>query len=173
MSSEFAQSFREQAVEKALNRPSEVSIRDIATSLGVGYSTLSKWLRDAKSSHFESAGPVEMPMNTEKRPQDWSLEERLSMVIACAALEGEALSRLCRERGVYPHHVEQWRQDFIGGGAEKMPSKAASNARALAAENKALKSELRRKEKALAEAAALLILQKKVADHWGCDEDSL
>lgn len=173
MSSEHTQSFKNQAVEKALSRPGGVSVRDIAKSLGVGYSTLSKWLRDARSPSFEPVGPVEISMKNEKRPQDWNLEERLSIVIACAALEGEALNRHCRERGVYPHHIDQWKQDFIGGGAGQVANKAASNARALAVENKSLKSELRRKEKALAEAAALLILQKKVADHWGCDEDSL
>lgn len=173
MSTKFPQSFKIQAVEKALSRPSEVSVRDIAKSLEVGYSTLNRWLTESRSPCFEPPGPVEMSMNNEKRPQDWSLEERLSMVIACAAVEGEALNQLCRERGVYPHHVVQWKQDFVSGGTGQAASKAASNARALTAENKSLKSELRRKEKALAEAAALLILQKKVANHWGCDEDSL
>lgn len=173
MRSEFTQSFKIQAVEKALSRPSGVSVRDIARTLEVGYSTLNRWLSASKSYNFEPTGPVETPMKNEKRPQDWNLEDRLAMVIACAALEGETLNQLCRERGVYPHHINQWKQDFITGGAGQVANKATGNARALAVENKTLKSDLRRKEKALAEAAALLILQKKVVDHWGFDGDSL
>ena len=52
----------------------------------------------------------------------------------------------------------------------KQTSSSAEN-RQLKNENKALKKELRRKEKALAEAAALLILQKKANRLWGYDED--
>lgn len=173
MRSKFTQSFKIQAVEKTINRAAGVSVREMAATLGVGHSTLARWLIDSKSDSFEAAGPGENTMSNEKRPQDWSLEERLAMVIACGALEGEALNQLCRERGVYAHHVEQWKQDFTRGGAEQVANKAASNLRALSSENKSLKSDLRRKEKALAEAAALLILQKKVAAHWGSDEDYL
>lgn len=171
MRSKFTQSFRTQAVEKTISRAAGVSVREMADSLQIGHSTLAKWLVDSKSYSFEAAGPVESSMSNEKRPQDWSLEERLAMVIACSSLEGEALNQHCRERGVYAHHVKQWKQDFTRGGAEQLANKAASNMRSLTSENKSLKSDLRRKEKALAEAAALLILQKKIADHWGSDED--
>ena len=171
MRSKFTQSFRVQAVEKTIQRPAGVSVREMASSLQVGHSTLARWLVNSKSYSFEAAGSVENTMSKEKRPQDWSLEERLAMVIECSSLEGEALNQHCRERGVYAHHVKQWKQDFTRGGTAPVASKAASSVRALTTENKSLKSDLRRKEKALAEAAALLILQKKIADHWGCDED--
>ncbi len=173
MSSKFTQSFKIQAVEKAMNRAADVRVRDVANSLQIGHSTLARWLVESKSDSFETLGSAENFMSNEKRPQDWSLEERLAMVIACSSLEGEALNQHCRERGVYAHHVKQWKQDFTRGGAEQVANKAASNMRALTTENKSLKSDLRRKEKALAEAAALLILQKKVATYWGSDEDNL
>lgn len=173
MRSKFNQSFRIQAVEKTINRAAGVSVREMAALLQVGHSTLARWLVDSKSHSFEAAGSDENSMSKEKRPQDWTLEERLAMVIACSSLEGEALNQHCREQGVFAHHVKQWKQDFTRGGAEQAATKAASNVRALTTENKFLKSDLRRKEKALAEAAALLILQKKVATHWGSDEDNL
>jgi len=44
-------------------------------------------------------------MTKEKRPQDWSYEEKLEIVIACAPLEEQAISELCREKGIYPHPV--------------------------------------------------------------------
>ena len=54
-------------------------------------------------------------MRKEKRPQDWSQEERLERVIACGSLDEGAMNQLCRERGLYAHHVTQWKQDFISG----------------------------------------------------------
>ena len=79
------------------------------------------------------------------------------------------MNELCRERGLYAHHVTQWRQDFISGS--KVP--ARSDAKGLKDEVRELKKELNRKDRALAETAALLVLQKKVRAIWGNDEDNL
>jgi len=110
---------------------------------------------------------------TEKRPQDWSAEERLNMVIACGALDEIGVSELCREKGIYPYHLEQWRSDFSASATGNEKSGNHAETRHLKNENRALKKELRRKEKALAEAAALLVLQKKVSAIWGDSEDDL
>jgi transposase-like protein len=111
-------------------------------------------------------------MMKEKRPQDWSLEERLNAVIRCQSLEGEALSAACREQGVFPHHVKQWREDFIRGVARDKSGDAVPEVKRLKRENQLLKTEVARKDKALAEAAALLVLQKKVTALWNNDEDN-
>jgi transposase len=104
----------------------------------------------------------------EKRPQDWSQEERLEMVITCGSLDEAAMNQLCRERGLYAHHVAQWKQDFISGVA----ANERSDAKSLKGEVRDLKKELNRKDRALAETAALLVLQKKVSAIWGNDEDN-
>ena len=91
------------------------------------------------------------------------------MVIACAALEEEKLSEYCRERGLYPHHVKQWKLDIVNGQRETDTVKSRSELKALRHENEALKQEVSRKDKALAETAALLVLQKKVNAIWGND----
>ena len=83
------------------------------------------------------------------------------MVITCGALDEESISTLCREKGIFPHRVEQWKLDFSTGKNTDNNVKKPSDSRDLKKENKALKKELNGKEKALAEAAALLILQKK------------
>ncbi len=111
-------------------------------------------------------------MKKEKRPQDWTLEERLNMIISCGALDDEALSELCREQGIYPHHVAQWKLDFANGSQSDNKPVSRNEVKTLKHENKALKKELNRKDKALAETAALLVLQKKVTEIWGSDEDS-
>ena len=94
------------------------------------------------------------------------------MIIRCAALDEEALSEHCRKQGVYPHHVAQWKLDFASAIQPDNKSVSRNEVKTLKNENKALKKELNRKDKALAETAALLVLQKKVHEIWGSDEDS-
>ena len=167
----FTNAFKIQAVEKALNRSNSTTLKDIALSLGVGCSTLDKWIIKARNQEFEVASPDEINrMTQDKRPQDWTLEERLNTVTACSSLDDEVLSEYCREQGIYPHHVTQWKHDFVSGDFQKKKGESGSEIKTLKHENKALKKELMRKEKALAETAALLVLKKKVHEIWGEDE---
>jgi len=174
MRAKFTQSFKIQAVEKALCRTDGMRIEDIADNLGIGFSTLQKWIRLSKSQQLETISHEETDMRTkEKRPQDWSLEERLSIVITCGSLSDVAIGELCRENGIYPHHVNQWKADFANGKAINANEKKPTDNKILKHEIKTLKKQLNRKDRALAETAALLVLQKKVNDIWGPeDEDS-
>lgn len=175
MRARFNQSFKIQAVEKALNRPNGVCLKDIAESLGIGQSTLGKWVSKSKLQQFEPTFNSEPysanTMTKEKRPQDWNLEERLQLVIACGSLDDEAINTLCREQGVYPHHVKQWKADFASGQPSQSSVNTKTEMKHFKQEIKTLKKELNRKDKALAETAALLVLQKKVNAIWGSDED--
>ena len=98
----------------------------------------------------------------EKRPQDWSQEERLQALLDTGTLSGEALNVWCRERGLFAHQLTAWKTAFC------QPSKGAEVAeiRQLKQALAATERELARKEKALAEAAALLVLQKKCQALW-------
>ena len=172
MKARYTESFKRQAVEKALSRADGTTLAAITDSLGIGHSTLHKWIvkfRDQQlgsNSEHDNAGID--GVRKEKRPQDWSQEQRLEMVIACASLDDAATNQLCRERGLYAHHVAQWKQDFIGG----VTANERSDAKNLKGEVRELKKELNRKDRALAETAALLVLQKKVSTIWGNDEDN-
>ncbi len=169
----FTKSFKIQAIEKALSRSEETTVGDIASLLNMSSSTLSKWIMKAKRREFVDDSPEEiMKITQDRRPQDWTLEERFNMVFSCSSLKGEALSQSCREQGIYPHHVEQWKRDFTNGENQNSNSSSRSEIKILKNENKALKKELNRKEKALAETAALLVLKKKVNEIWGTDEDN-
>ncbi len=169
MSVKYSQSFKVQAVEKALNRREGTGIKQIADSLGVGYSTLERWIVQSRNQTFESTtDSMSRTPPTQKRPYDWSPQERLNLVIACDSLDEASISALCRENGLYPHHVKQWKTDLVSNHRPKNQSET----KALRQENKALKKELNRKDKALAETAALLVLQKKVTAIWGNNEDS-
>jgi len=173
MKRKFTTSFKIQAVEKALSRNENTTLTDIANSLSIGASTLSKWIVKAKNQEFETASYDEITsMSNDKRPQDWTLEERLNMVVACASLNDEELNEHCRAKGLYPHHIKQWKLDFINGNTSKQKAVSPSEIKTLKHENKSLKKELNRKDKALAETAALLVLKKKVHEIWGNDEDN-
>ncbi len=176
MRARFTQSFKIQAVEKALSRLEGTSLVELANSLGVGYSTLQKWIAKSRNQGFDFIPDNELlsltNMTKEKRPRDWSLEERLNMVIACGSLDEWGISERCREHGLYPHHIKQWKLDIMKGQSQNNTVKTQSEVKRLRNENKALQKELNRKDKALAETAALLVLQKKVNAIWGNGEDN-
>lgn len=74
----------------------------------------------------------------------------------------------CRKKGLYPAQITQWKQAFfqVSSGYNKAILKHVQK------ENKQLKKELLRKEKALAEAVAILVLRKKLKDYYEeTDED--
>ena len=152
---EYTESFRQQALEKVFSRGSN-SIRMVAEDLNMSLGTLRNWMKADRESSRAKAGLQS------KRPQDWSLTDRLQILMESHGLDEEALNALCREKGVFRHHLEQWQAAFTAGGAVDNRSQL----RELKDTNKALKRELNRKEKALAEAAALLVLQKKYQALW-------
>ena len=93
----------------------------------------------------------------------WTASARLEAVIATAALDEAARSAWCREHGVYPQQLAQWRSSAtqaLGGPEEARAS--PQQTRDARRRIKELERELRRKDKALAETAALLVLSKKV-----------
>ena len=152
---EYTESFRQQALEKVFTRGSN-SIRVVAEDLNMSLGTLRNWMKADRDSSRATAGLQS------KRPQDWSLADRLQILMESHGLDEEALNALCRKKGIFRHHLEQWQAAFTVDGAVDNRSQL----RELKDTNKALKRELNRKEKALAEAAALLVLQKKYQALW-------
>ena len=151
MTTHYTNAFKQQAVEKVLQR-GDKTINSIADELNVNHYTLKNWLRPDYQRESMSNTP------TYTRPQDWSLEERFQLLMESSTLEGEALNAFCRQKGIFTHHLDTWKNAFIAP-AQTATKTASDNV--IKAENKQLKKELNRKEKALAEAAALLVLQKK------------
>ncbi len=151
MSKIFTEGFKEQAVQKAFTRGSK-NLEQLAQELNVGYSTLQKWIRDYKTVNHKS------PNN--KRPQDWTREQQLQAIIDTAEFKVEHRSEYCREKGLYPHQIDEWRLSFLEMNT-KVTKSSKRELKTLKTENAVLQKELRRKEKALAETAALLVLQKK------------
>lgn len=93
------------------------------------------------------------------------------MVVETAALNEAQLDEYCRKRGLYPEELQRWRQSCEQANAQAKPRRAPAETRREAHRIQALERELRRKDKALAETAALLVLRKKAEAIWGQDED--
>ena len=96
MRAKFSQSFKVQAVEKALSRSNVTSLKEISDSLGVGQSTLQKWIVKARNQEFETVSNEGISSVggrvKERRPQDWSSEEKLDMIIRCAVLSEDEVA---------------------------------------------------------------------------------
>jgi len=154
----YTEAFRKQALEKVYTRDSR-SVKSVAEELNVNPWTLKNWMKIHKTPKLLKEG------TTTKRPKDWSLSERLQMLLESHGMDEEALNAFCREQGIFRHHLQQWREAFETGASPGLQANR-SELRELKEVNKGLKSELNRKEKALAEAAALLVLQKKYQALW-------
>ncbi|RFC30946.1 MAG: Transposase [Candidatus Nitrotoga sp. MKT] len=98
----------------------------------------------------------------ERRPQDWTTEQQL-VALQTHSLTDEALHTWCRENGLFTHHLSSWKTAFC---EDTKVASGTREIRVLNDENEQLKRELIRKERALVEAAALLILQKKFRALW-------
>jgi transposase-like protein len=108
MSKKFSTEFKEQAVKKVLQRKENESIKDIAKSQNVGFSTLTKWLQESRSKM-----PVEKFQS--KRPSDWTKEEKWEALMASNVLQAEELQHFCRHQGIFEYNLEQWKNEFFNG----------------------------------------------------------
>lgn len=113
-----------------------------------------------------------MPGNG-KNAERWSSEEKFAVVLEAASLNEAELAEYCRKKGLYVEQIAAWKGSCLQANATA--DVAGKEGRAQHRQDKqrirALERELRRKEKALAETAALLVLRKKAAAIWGENED--
>jgi transposase-like protein len=106
-----------------------------------------------------------------RSPKDWSSEEKLKAVLEADALAEDELGAFLRSKGLHKAHLDQWRSQMLEGLQNGFPSKKTRRRDAGAKRIRALEKEIHRKDKALAETAALLVLKKKVQEIWGDEEN--
>ena len=156
MSPHLTTEYKLNIVKKALARREDQTITAIAKQHTVSRSALSRWIQEVK------AGKLSNDKQTQEQcPSDWNVQAKIAAVTATQGQSEEQRSVYCREKGIYPHHLEQWEQELMNKPNDDKLKQYRADIRALKDENKQLQRELRRKEKALAEAAALIILKKK------------
>lgn len=155
-------------VRKRMSPPQRQSVARISEELGIHVMTLYKW---RKAWRLQG----EVVPASEKEPEGWSAADKFTVVLETAGLNATELSAYCRQKGLYPEQVDRWRQASQDANEKPvLTMKEQKELEKLRAQDqreiKQLKQELRRKEKALAEAAALLMLRQK----WEafCSEDA-
>lgn len=166
----YTESFKAKMVQR-MSGPNAVSATRLSREVGVSQPTLSHWLQVGRTlvRMTKARAPEPIAQSTSGR----TAAEKLRIVMAAAALPGDELGVFLRREGVHEAELEQWRaavldagQIALEGGAPRAASRGADGKRI-----KELERELRRKDKALAETAALLVLQKKVREIWGDGDD--
>ena len=157
---------RKEAVLKKMMPPHNRSVTQLALEEGISEATLYKWRTEARSRG------ILMP-DGDAGPEGWNARDKFAAVMESASLNEQETAEYCRRKGIYPHHLEQWRKacEDANDWDHQANLKLKSERKADRNRIKGLEKELLRKEKALAEAAALLVLQKKVQAIWGDPED--
>jgi transposase-like protein len=111
----------------------------------------------------------EKPSKEARSPREWTMEEKLKAVVEASELSGEEFGAFLRREGLHQAQLEEWREALRAALGPPNPKKS-KRARAEAKRVKQLEKELRRKDKALAEVTALLVLQKKTQAYWEAKE---
>ena len=156
--SQYPDRLRQRMVQK-LTQPGAMSTPSLAAEVGVPQATLSRWVRE-----FGSVAAVSMMQNG-RRADEWTAAAKLRAVMEYEGLDEQQRGEYLRGKGLHSTQVENWKQEMLRvlGGKGKVGRKADPQLK----EIKALRSELKRKEKALAETAALLVLKKSSSDLGG------
>lgn len=157
--------FKEATVKKMMP-PNAVSVSKVSRETGVSDVTLYKWRSDYRNKGVAVPGD-------DSNPDKWGAQDKLAVVIETAALNETELSEYCRKQGLYPEQVQRWREAAMTGYKrdEQLQQQQTNSRKEDKRKIKRLEAELRRKDKALAETAALLVLSKKSRAIWGEPED--
>ena len=162
MKNMYSDEFKQEMVKK-LSMPGGPSASGLSKEVGVSHASLSRWIREYGRSPGEG--------KSDKTPKSWSAEAKLKAVIETKGMAPEEIGGYLRKEGLHSFHIEQWKKEIMDGlTASIKPKRKGTEYSLLKKRNKELERELRRKDRALAEATALLVLQKKVQLIWGDKE---
>jgi DNA-binding transcriptional MerR regulator len=143
----YGKTFKDRAVARLLP-PESAPVQQVSQELGVSVATLERWRANA--------------LSTPARERVWTAAARLQAVIATEAMDEAQRSAWCRENGVYPTELQQWKENATAALSEVTEERVTPQQRRDAKKRiKELERDLRRKDKALAETTALLVLSKK------------
>ena len=152
---------RKASVIKKLLPPNNRSVSDVAKEEGISDQTLYNWRNQIKNKGLAVPGK-------KSKSEDWSAQAKLATVIETAAMTELELGEYCRKNGLYPEQISRWKTACLQGAqaAAQEHRQKQLEAKQDKKRIRQLEKELQRKEKALAETAALLVLRKKLDALW-------
>jgi len=157
---------RKEALLRQMMPPQNRPVSELARESGITEQTLYTWRRQLRNQGTPVPG-------SGKNAEEWTSEDKFAVVLETAALNTADLAEYCRGKGLFVEQVAAWRAACMS--ANTSPVQQTRQQQAQSKEDKKrirqLEKDLNRKEKALAEAAALLILRKKAQAIWGDKEE--
>ena len=126
--------------------------------------TIYKWIKEAE---------VKEGVNISRLSGNWTSEDKFHMVLESAPLTEQELGEYCRRKGTYIDDIKAWKVQCVNANNSRMedPKELKAELKEEKDKNRRIEKELRFKEKALAETAALLVLRKNVHAIWGDQEE--
>lgn len=163
MSQQRTEEFRKAAVVKFHSRGSR-TVEEVARVLGVSSWSLYQW-----SKRYGKAEG----MKNHRRPAERSAQDKLKAVIEFEGLGGDKQGEYLRREGLHSDHIEGWKKRMEAGleGSGGLTAASRTERAQDKQKIKELEKELQRKDRALAETAALLVLKKKADLIWGSGEE--
>ena len=157
---------RKQSILKKMMSSHPPSIAELSREENVSEQTLYNWRNTLR---FEGRPTPEH----DRTAENWSAHTKFAIIVETAALNESGLAQYCRSKGLYPEQVKAWRETAIDSQdtAQKQAEQGRETRREDKKQIKKLEREILRKDRALAEAAALLVLQKKMRALWNEGED--
>ena len=161
----YDEAFKTMAVQKALS-PGASSFSKVAKSLGVPATTLYGW-----TEMYANIGVMKkrIPKATSSK-NEFTSEEKLQAIINQSTMTENEYGEYLRSRGLHSADVENFRNEYFLLLKDKGRIKQDPEVVSLRREKKNLQSDLNRKDKALAEMSARIVLLKKSHLLWGDPE---
>lgn len=152
---------RKAAILKKLLPPLNMSVAELSRQENVSTVTLYTWRKQLRERGRVVPG-------SQSSSEQWSAEAKFAVVVETATLSEVELSEYCRKKGLFPEQVKAWKEACLAvhRPTAKLTAAEREERRQDKKRIRSLEKELHRKERALAEAAALLVLRKKLEAFW-------
>ena len=158
----YSTGFKNSVLKKVLP-PENRSISEVSKETGVNAQTIRNWLKVIKDDNL-------LKSDSEISPESRNPSEKMTLLLEGRSIEPEKLGEWLRKNGLHTEHLTLWEQELRDKISDKDKQEKRQH-NELKKKYKVLEKELLRKEKALAEMAALLVLKKKLDNLWGDNED--
>ncbi len=159
----YSKKFKENAIKQLL-LPGSPGLNAVSGKIGIAPSTLFGWKK-------KYANNVGMKKENNSNAKDWTPEQKLEAVIKTAPMSEHELGEYLRTNGLHLSDLEEIKKECLPASTVKGRPKLDPEVANLRKQNKILERDIRKKDKALAEFSARVILLKKSHEIWGVPED--
>jgi len=157
---------QKKAVVARMMPPQNEAVAKINEETGITEATLYKWRKEARAAGSATPG-------NGQTSDKWNSHDKFLVVMETFSMNEAELAEYCRRKGLYREQIEAWKEVCLQANGQAFDQAKQLNGQLKEEKQraKALEKDLQKKEKALAEAAALLLLRKKAQAIWGDDEE--